>query len=141
MFSRFFILIMLVVVFRPGLTQGDDVRSVLDQLVQNYGGETNLRKMDSMVQEWDLTAMMGNRHGTDTRSIRAPGQLRVELVYPNKSETRVIDGDNAFVIFGGAAPEKVTGMQADAMRLQLMRLYSPLMLRDKIDLVSVVEQG
>ena len=140
MFSRFFILIMLVVVFLPSLTQGDDVRSVLDQLVQNYGGETNLRKMDSMVQEWDLTAMMGNRHGTDTRSIRAPGQLRVELVYPNKSETRVIDGDNAFVIFGGAAPEKVSGMQADAMRLQLMRLYSPLMLRDKIDSVSLVEQ-
>ena len=32
-------------------------------------------------------------------------------------------------------------MQRDAMRLQLMRLYSPLMLRDKIDSVQLVEEG
>jgi hypothetical protein len=32
-------------------------------------------------------------------------------------------------------------MQRDAMRLQLMRLYSPLMLRDKIDSISLVNEG
>lgn len=123
------------------MSQEVDVRHALDQLVQNYGGETNLRKMDNMVQEWELTALMGNRHGTDTRSISAPNRLRVVLDYPQKSETRVLNGDNAFVVFGDAAPQKVSGMQSDAMRLQLMRLYSPLMLRQKIDSVSLVEQG
>ena len=97
--------------------------------------------MDSMVQEWDLTALMGNRQGTDTRSVRAPDQLRVDLNYPQKSETRILNGDSAFVIFGDSAPEEVSGMQRDAMRLQLMRLYSPLMLRDKIDSISLVNQG
>jgi len=137
---RLSILAMVVFNASPAMSQEMDVRTVLDQLVQNYGGETNLRKMDRMIQEWDLTAMMGNRHGTDTRSIRAPDQLRVELDYPQKSETRILDGANAYVVFGGADPQKVAGMQGLAMRLQLMRLYSPLMLRNKIDSVSLVEQ-
>ena len=122
-------------------SQPSDVQTVLDQLVQTYGGESNLRKMDSMVQEWDMTALMGNRQGTDTRSIRAPDQLRVDLSYPKKTETRVLNGDSAFVIFEGTEPKQVSGMQRDAMRLQLMRLYSPLMLRNKIDSVSLIEEG
>lgn len=137
---RSYILTILAFVSIPAMSQEMDVQAVLDQLVQTYGGETNLRKMDSMIQEWDLTALMGNRHGTDKRSIRAPGQLRVELDYTQKSETRILDGDSAYVTFGDDAPQKVSGMQSDAMRLQLMRLYSPLMLREKIDSVSLVEQ-
>ena len=137
---RLFSLMLLIVFTQPGFTQNPDVKTILDQLVHTYGGETNLQKMDSMVQEWDLTALMGNRHGTDTRSVRAPDQLRVELSYPQKSETRILNGDSAFVIFGDVAPKEVSGMQRDAMRLQLMRLYSPLMLRNKIDSVSLVEQ-
>ena len=81
------------------------------------------------------------RDGTDTRSIRAPNQLRVELSYPEKSETRILNGDSAQVIFEGRAAEEVSGIQRDAMRLQLMRLYSPLMLLKKIDSVSLIEEG
>jgi len=88
-----------------------------------------------------MTALMGNRQGTDTRYVRAPDQLRVDLSYPRKSETRVLNGDTAFALFEGAAPEQVTGIQRDAMRLQLMRLYSPLMLRNKIDSMSLIEEG
>ena len=139
--SRLSLLILLIGFSQPGLTQSSDVQAVLDQLIQTYGGESNLRKMDNMVQEWDMTALMGNRQGTDTRSIRAPGQLRVELSYPKKSETRVLNGNSAFVIFEGAEPKEVSGMQRDAMRLQLMRLYSPLMLRNKINSVSLKEEG
>ena len=138
---RLFSFMLLIGFSQPGFTQNPGVQTILDQLVRTYGGETNLQKMDSMVQEWDLTALMGNRHGTDTRSVRAPGQLRVDLSYPQKSETRILNGDSAYVTFGDAAPAEVSGMQRDAMRLQLMRLYSPLMLRNKIDSVSLVEQG
>ena len=74
---RLFSLILLIGFTQPGFTQSPDVKTILDQLVHTYGGETNLQKMDSMVQKWELTALMGNRHGTDTRSVRAPDQLRV----------------------------------------------------------------
>jgi len=140
-FTRIALLLLFVGLSQPALTQDSDVRAVLDQLVRSYGGEENLRRMDSMVQEWDLTALVGNRSGTDTRSFRAPSRLRVDLSYPQKSETRILDGDSAFVVFAGAAPQEVSGMQRDAMRLQLMRLYSPLMLRDRIDSVQLVEEG
>jgi hypothetical protein len=123
------------------IAQALEVRTVLDRLIHTYGGESNLGKMDNMTQKWDLVAMMGNRHGTDTRSIRAPSQLRVELSYPEKSETRILNGDSAQVIFEGKAVEEVFGIQRDAMRLQLMRLYSPLMLLKKIDSVSLIEEG
>jgi hypothetical protein len=123
------------------IAQAWEVRTVLDRLIHTYGGESNLGKMDNMTQKWDLVAMMGKRHGTDTRSIRAPNQLRVELSYPEKSETRILNGDSAQVIFKGKAAEEVSGIQRDAMRLQLMRLYSPLMLLKKIDSVSLIEEG
>ena len=139
--SRFLLLVLLFGIPTRVYSQSSDVQAVLDELIQTYGGESNLRKMDSMVQEWDMTALMGNRQGTDTRSIRAPSQLRVELSYPEKSETRVLSGDSAFVIFEGVEPKEVSGMQRDAMRLQLMRLYSPLMLRSKLESVSLTEEG
>jgi hypothetical protein len=125
----------------PGLTLASDVQTILDQLINSYGGEENLAKMDSMVQEWDMVAVMSKRQGTDIRSIQAPNKLRVDLHYPNKSETRILNGDSAYAIFGDATPEAVTGIQKDAMRLQLMRLYSPLMLRNKIRSVSLIEEG
>jgi hypothetical protein len=134
-------LVLLFVLALPAFVQASELETVLDRLIENYGGETNLRKLDNMVQEWDMVALMGNRHGTDTRSVRAPGHLRVELKYPDKSETRLLNGDAGYVIFQGTAARQVTGMQLDAMRLQLMRLYSPLMLRDKMDSMGLIEQG
>jgi len=140
-FFRHSLLTLLFIFSYAGITRASDVQTVLDQLINTYGGEKNLRRMDSMVQEWDMTALMGNRQGTDTRYIRAPDQLRVELNYPMKSETRVLNSETAFVLFEGTEPQEVSGMQRDAMRLQLMRLYSPLMLRNKIESVSLTEEG
>lgn len=118
-----------------------ELATLLDRLIHSYGGEKNLKKMDNMVQQWDFVAMMGKRHGKDIRSVRSPSQLRVDLIYPEKSETRILNGEIGQTIFNTAAPKNVTGMQLDAMRLQLMRLYSPLMLRSKIDSMSLVEDG
>ena len=44
-------------------------------------------------------------------------------------------------MFGSNPPEAVSGIQKDAMQLQLMRVYSPLMLRKKFDSLSLVEKG
>jgi len=140
-FRRLPLLALLLIISGPAYTQNWDVQTVLDRLIHTYGGEKNLRKMDNMVQEWVIVASMGNRHGTDVRSVRAPDQLRVELSYPQKKETRILNGNVGHSVFGDAPPELVTGIQLDAMRLQLMRLYSPLMLRSKIDSISLTEEG
>ena len=139
--SRRFLLFILFTFLFAGYAQASDLHTVVDQIIQAYGGEQNLRKMDNMTQEWDLVALMGKRHGTDTRHVRSPGKLRVDLNYPEKSETRILNGDVAQSIFNGAPPVNVTGIQLDAMRLQLMRMYSPLMLKSKIGSMSLEESG
>jgi hypothetical protein len=92
-----------------------------------------------MVQEWELLALMRNQQGTDRRSIRLAGQLRVELIYPDKLETRVLDGDSAYAVFGDRDPAPASDMQRGAMRLQLMRFYTPLKLRERMDALSLSE--
>lgn len=106
---------------------------VLEHLIASYGGEENLQKLDSMVQEWGLVALTRNKQGSDKRSVRLPEQLKVELTYPDKRETRVLNGNSGYAIFDDREPAAASAMQTSAMRLQLMRLYSPLTLRDKID--------
>jgi len=108
-------------------------------MIEVYGGEENVRKLDSTVQEWDLLALTRNQQGKDKRSIQLPGQLKVELVYPDKQETRVLDGDAGYAVFGDREPAVASTMQTDAMRLQLMRFYTPLTLRDRIDTLELSE--
>ncbi len=118
-----------------------DLASVLDRLVHSYGGEDNLRKLDNVIQEWRFVAVRGNRHGIDVRSIRMPRQLRVELTYPDKRETRILNGEESHVIFNDEPARTAGQHQRDAMRLQQMRLYSPLNLRDRIDSLELVLEG
>jgi hypothetical protein len=135
------LLFLITLVTVPAGAETVDVDHVLERVVEAYGGEDNLRKLDRMTQEWDFVALMSNSHGTDVRSIKIPGQLKVTLTYPGKTEARILNGDSGHVIFDGVPVEIVQKMQLDAMRLQLMRLYSPLVLRDKIDTVTLTVEG
>jgi hypothetical protein len=112
----------------------------LGRMIDAYGGAENLGKLDSMTQQWDLVALRGNRHGSDRRSIGVPGRLLVELTYPEKTETRLLNSEGGFVVFGGR-PAVAKAAQTDAMRLQLMRFYSPLALQDRIEHLELSELG
>ena len=136
---RLVLIILCVTAWTPSGARADALEDVLDRMIATYGGEQNLQKLDSMVQEWELLALMRNQQGTDKRSIRLAGQLKVELVYPNKLETRVLDGDSAYAVFGDRDPAPASEMQRGAMRLQLMRFYSPLKLRERMDGLSLSE--
>jgi hypothetical protein len=121
--------------------QSLDLDKVLENIIESYGGDENLRKLDSQIQEWSVFAKMGNRHGIDLRTIRAPDQLKVELIYATKKEARIVNGDESFVAYGNAPAQLAVHPQLDAMRLQLMRLYSPLVLRDKLESLSLTVDG
>lgn len=117
--------------------QEPELGRLLDRIIEAYGGEENLAKLDNQVQEWSVVALMGGRHGVDARRIKVPGQLKVELTYPGRKETRIISRETSFVTFGDAPARVAMRAQHDAMRLQLMRLYSPLVLRGKFDALSL----
>lgn len=131
----------LLLVFASALNAEEtDLDALLNHVIAEYGGEQNLRKLDNYIQEWDVVALKGSRHGTDTRRIRVPDQLKVEISYPDKRETRVVNGEMGYFMHRDAPPRLATKPQKDAMRLQLMRHYSPLVLRAKLDALSVAEQ-
>lgn len=138
---RLIMLLLLMAFCSAAHADESELEMVLDRLVHVYGGEESLSKMNNMVQRWDMVAFMGNRHGTDTRSVSVPGKLRVVLDYGESSETRILNRGTGFYVFSGKEPEPVNGMQLDAMQLQLMRLYSPLVLRNKIASLALVENG
>jgi len=139
--SRLALLFLLLIFSSTAYSQSLDLDTVLERIIDSYGGEENLRKLDSQIQEWDVVALMGNRHGTDVRAVQTPDQLRVDLTYPGKSETRIVNGENSYVIYDGAPAKLAVQPQRDAMRLQLMRLYSPLVLRSKLDSLSLAVEG
>lgn len=134
---RLITIVLALMAAAPASSQSDALSEALERMIAAYGGEENLQKLDSMVQEWDLLALTRNQQGSDKRSVRLPEQLKVELIYPDKQETRVLNGDSGYAIFGDREPAAATAMQTSAMRLQLMRLYSPLTLRDKRDALEL----
>lgn len=138
---RLLILLSFLAIPPVGFAAPSELPIVLDRLVETYGGEDNLRKLDNMKQQWHMVAMIRNQTGTDIRHVRSPDLLRVELTYPDKKETRILTTETAHVIFEDMPPKAVSGMQRDAMRLQQMRLYSPLMLKTKIESMNLVEEG
>ena len=139
--SRFSLLSIFLLLSSQAYAQTLDRDAVLDKLVEAYGGEQNLRRMEHVVQEWDMVALMSKRHGTDVRHISIPGQLQVVLTYPQKVERRMLAGDQGRVSFNGGQTYPATEPQRDAMRLQLMRLYSPLALRDRISDLELTAEG
>jgi outer membrane lipoprotein-sorting protein len=137
MLFRLNLVVLGFVFLAPAGVHAEALADALENMIEAYGGEENVRKLDGVVQEWDLLALTRNQQGTDKRSIRLPGQLRVELTYPDKQETRVLDGDAAYAIFDDREPAAASAMQRSAMQLQLMRFYSPLTLRDRIESLSL----
>jgi len=141
MLIRLASLLLGLAILAPVTAKDGQLDDVLDQMIHAYGGETNLRKLDQVIQEWSMVALMGNRHGRDRRSIHLPDQLRVELTYPEKKETRVLNGEAGYLLFKGREPAPAKVAQRDAMRLQLMRLYSPLALRERMEDIKLTEEG
>ena len=133
MLSRCSVAVFAIMIVTPVGLHAEPLADVLDNMVAAYGGEKNVRKLDRVVQEWDVLALMRNKQGTDKRSIQLPRQLKVELTYPDKQETRVLDGDAGYAVFDDREPAVASNMQRSAMQLQLMRFYSPLTLRERID--------
>jgi len=117
------------------------VEDVLDRVIAAYGGEDNLHKLGDVTQIWTVVTVTGNRHGTETRNISRFQELKVNLDYPDKSETRTLNGDDGYYSSGDGPAHKATPPQRDAMRLQLMRLYSPLVLRRKIEHLTLQTDG
>lgn len=118
----------------------NDISNILSKVIETYGGEENLRKLSSYKQTWKINAIAQNEEGVDSREVILPHTLKTTLSYNSKTETRVLTPDEKYKIFNGKK-EDVTGLKAKAMTLQLKRLYTPLILKEKISELKLEDYG
>lgn len=118
----------------------ESAAELLEKMISSYGGVTALEKLNKPYKQvWQLNAVSRNAHGNDTRYIELPEKLQVELKYPKNSETRILAGNQGIKIYDGTKKIQAKGPALDAMRLQRMRLYSPLLLKDKTASITLTE--
>ena len=130
---KLFVLFILVFFYAiPASGETVKIEKLLDQMINAYGGEENLKKLNTYRQEWNLTAAMSGEKGLDRRSVALPNRLRVELVYFSHNELRILKGDRGLKIYNRTQKEKVKSPGLDAMKLQRMRLYHPLILKERL---------
>jgi len=103
--------------------------SILSKMVDAYGGSEALSNAVSYTQHWRVVRGTDGVEGTDTRRVTLPDRLYVKLSYPDRSETRILEGSVGIKVFNNRDKRQVSGPMLDAMKVQLMRLYTPLQLK------------
>ena len=124
---KIFKIILLFSIFINSLF-AQNIDSIINSIIKTYGGSQNLQKALKYKQEWSVLALSTNTYGIDKREVFLPIELKTQLIYPKKSETRVISIKENYRVFNGVK-EEVSGIKEQAMKLQLKRLYSPLILK------------
>ncbi len=113
------------------------IENILKNMTDAYGGKEKVQQLNSYTQVWDIETKTDDKNGTDYRAVLMPDSLKTELVYPDKTETRLLIKDSGIKQFDNRVI-KARGPMLDAMRLQLMRLYSPLVLLEKINNIELI---
>jgi len=111
---------------------------IINSMIKGYGGEKNLRQLNDYEQVWHIETKTSDTNGTDKRTAHLPFFLKTELKKKKKTETRTLINDYGTKQFGEEKIE-AKGPMLDAMKLQLMRLFHPLILKEKIKTVTVSE--
>lgn len=135
----------LAFVFAVSIISGCGTKDPKDQLLDNmigaYGGTENLRKLDSYVSLWAMEVRVRPQKAKAVNFVDQAGRLRVELLYPNRLEKRVINGAKGYKGYNNEPLKEVSGPKLDSMKLQLMRLYTPLTLKNKPGIKVTEGQG
>jgi hypothetical protein len=99
---------------------------VVANVLKEYGGAAAWLKVTTIRETGTVVPAMGSGNGAATRFWQKPDKLRIEIVYPARTELRILDGDH-----GTNNGKDVTGPGLDAMKLQAARLALPLLLIEK----------
>jgi hypothetical protein len=106
-----------------------DPGALLDAVLKAYGGADKLQAVRGYKMEGSVEAKMRGSSAATTRLFARPGNLRVDLAYPDLTEIRVVkDGKGWRTSQNGIA--EATGPMLDSMSLQAARAAIPWVLRD-----------
>lgn len=139
--TGYLVSLLLFSTFLYGCPSSGGVEEVLGNVITTYGGEENLKKLNSYSQLWTMDALAKQDRGNDVRYVEQPGKLRVELFYEkNPAEQRIINGEKGYSASQGGGQNEARGPQLSAMKIQRARMYSPLTLKTKIASLTVRDE-
>jgi len=142
-FKNFSLLLVLFVLSSVlyGCPGGGGSSTLIDEMIEAYGGEEKLKLLDSYSVLWNMNAIAKSDTGKDVRHVKQPDKLRVELFYDSGNvELRILDGDQGISGIQGQGQQKAAPMQVNAMKIQRARLYTPLVLKSKAEGVTLSEE-
>lgn len=114
-----------------------DAATLVDRVVDAYGGRSRLQEIQAYRMEAELQATRRREPVNTVRVFARPSRLRVELQYPDVPETRLLDGTEGWRE-RGTGMQPVSGMLLTAMVLQAARADVPWILDAHRDVVRVV---
>lgn len=110
----------------PPAALASDLDALVAKVVEAYGGSAAWAKVTSIEAKGRVEPSMRKGPGAMTRNWSAAGNLRVEIVYPDKTEVRALENGK-----GTNNGRASSAMELDGMRLQAARLALPRLLADK----------
>lgn len=108
--------------------------SVLSSIEAAYGGAEAVKRLDSYRLEGRVERVQGDS-GAVTRDYLAPDRMRVEIAYPDRTEVRLVVGNDVWRKTRGDVT-KVTGPMRTAVLYQLLRSGLPGVLLRNQDLLE-----
>ncbi len=117
------------------LVHAQSAKELLDRVISVYGGEKALEHGLAYEQIWHVKRASDSVSGSEYRRVFFPHRLYSKLTYPDRTETRALEKNGALRSVNNRK-STAKGIVKDAMKLQLMRLYSPLMLKTKKPTIS-----
>jgi hypothetical protein len=113
-----------------------DVDALLDSVVRAYGGPSAIARLETLRVDGMLQAHTRGVKAQVRRDIASPRKLRVTIIYPQRTEVRILDGDRGWR-GSGFHQEEVRGISHLAMVYQFVRSTLPRsMLEEREKLVS-----
>lgn len=106
-----------------------DPGTLLDAVVKAYGGADKLQAVKGYKMEGEVQAKIRGSTATTTRTFARPGDLRVDLAYPDHTEVRVMKGGKGWRT-GQNGIAEATGPMLDSMSLQAARAAIPWVLQE-----------
>lgn len=100
------------------------IAAILDQLAEAYGGRDALSEFPGCRARGKVLSLSDGVSGTVRMDLSLEGDLRTEIKYPHRNETRILSGRMAWS--GGPNRQRLAGKDmAASMLLQYHRLVAP----------------
>lgn len=101
------------------------VVKLVGQIIQAHGGAEAIERVTAVNVEGEIHSPLRNEHGTYKRWTQRPRMLRLDIAYQRGTESRILNGDQAWRSDGAAALKYLTGMSALAVIYQYKQLDLP----------------